>query len=255
MRLKLASVLAGAIVFGTFQGASAAPPSPYNWTGYYVGGHVGAGWDQNSAGIVGNSPALNALITIGVLPSTVSTNPNGPLGGIQAGYNYQINKMVYGVEADLSIASIDGSNSIVTRGLAPFATYTTTVDQRLNWFSTLRGRVGFIEMDRLLFYGTGGLAIGQSDYSANIHRAAIIVNFDVPASTSVTKVGWTIGAGAEYALDNKWSAKAEYLYYDLGNESITGSLTIAGFPTAAQATYSFATRGSIVRFGLNYKIR
>jgi len=73
---------------------------------------------------------LNALITIGVLPSSVSTNPSGPLGGIQAGYNYQINKMVYGVEADLSIASIDGSNSIVTRGLAPFATYTTTVDQR-----------------------------------------------------------------------------------------------------------------------------
>jgi outer membrane immunogenic protein len=213
------------------------------------------GWDQNSAGIVDDSPVLGALVTIGVLPSSVATNPSGPLGGVQAGYNYQINKMVYGVEADLSIASIDGSNSIVTRGLVPIATYTTTVDQRLNWFSTLRGRVGFIEMDHLLFYGAGGLAVVQSDYSANIHRAAILLNFDVPASTSVTKVGWTIGAGVEYALDNKWSAKAEYLYYDLDNESITGNLTIAGIPTPPQATYNFVTRGSIVRFGLNFKIQ
>jgi outer membrane immunogenic protein len=136
----------------------------------------------------------------------------------------------------------------------PFATYRTTVQQNLKWFATLRGRLGVAATDRLLLYGTGGLALGRLDYSGNIHRTAILLNFDVPASTSVTKAGWTIGAGAEYALPDQWSIKAEYLYYDLGSASITGNLTVLGVVTGPQATYSFATRGNIVRFGLNHPI-
>ena len=75
----------------------------------------------------------------------------------------------------------------------------------------------------MLFYGTGGLAVGQSNYSANIRRTAILLNFNVPASATETKIGWTIGAGAEYALPNNWSVKAEYLYYDLGSVTLNGT--------------------------------
>lgn len=183
------------------------------------------------------------------------TNPEALLTGLKLGYNYQRDKMVYGVEVDSTFANIHGSGLVNTRAILPTANYTSTADQQIKWFSTLRGRIGFTAMDNLLLYGTGGLAVGSLDYSANVHRSAIVLNHDIPASANVTKIGWTIGAGAEYALPDRWSVKAEYLYYDLGSESITGNLTIAGFPTPTQLTYSFATRGSIVRFGLNYKIR
>jgi len=223
VRLKLVSLLAAAIGFGTLQAASAAPPSPYNWTGFYFGGHVGLGWDDASSDITG-SALIRPLITVGSIPSSLATDPKGPLGGLQFGYNYQLNKMVYGVEVDFSLANIDGGASTTLPGpILPFATYTTTVDQRLNWFSTLRARVGFLQTDHVLFYGTGGLAVGQSNYTANIHRTAILLNFNVPASATETKTGWTVGAGAEYALDNKWSVKAEYLYYDLGSVTLNGT--------------------------------
>lgn len=254
MRLKLASLLAGAIVFSTIQAASAAPPPPFNWTGFYVGGHVGLGWDDASSNITGNA-LIRPLITVGSIPSSLATDPRGPLGGLQFGYNYQLNKMVYGIEADFSVANIDGGGATTLPGpFLPFATYTTSVDQRLKWFSTLRARVGFLQMDRVLFYGTGGLAIGQSNYSANIHRTAFLLNFSVPASATETKTGWTIGAGAEYVLPNNWSVKAEYLYYDLGSVTLNGTqVPTIILPNAA--SYNFVTRGSIVRFGLNYKIQ
>ncbi|HZL40637.1 MAG TPA: hypothetical protein VFC45_10220 [Pseudolabrys sp.] len=197
MRLKLASVLAGAIFFGTFQAASAAPPSPYNWTGFYVGGHVGLGWSEDSNGIVGDSPALAALVSIGVIPSSVATNTEGLLTGLQFGYNYQRDKMVYGVEMDSSFANIHGSGLVNIRAILPTANYTSTADQQIKWFSTLRGRIGFTAMDNLLLYATGGLAVGLLDYTANVHRGAIVLNYDIPASANVTKVGWTLGAGAE----------------------------------------------------------
>jgi outer membrane immunogenic protein len=159
------------------------------------------------------------------------------------------------LEADFSLADIEGSASTKMPGpILPFATYTTSVEQRLKWFATLRGRVGFTPIDKLLLFGTGGLAFGRIDYSGDIHRTAIILNFDVPASTSITKTGWTIGAGAEYALANKWSVKGEYLYYDLGGETLTGFQTPRPLIlTVNSASYTFATRGSLVRVGLNYK--
>ena len=241
-------------VFGV-QVASAAPPAPHNWAGFYAGGHLGYGWSAGTPGITGNALLLSALVTVGAIPSSLSADPKGWLAGVQAGYNFQVNKFVYGVEADFSLADIQGSNSVVRPGpILPFATYTTSVEQRMEWFGTLRGRLGVAATDQILLYGTGGLAFGRSNYGANIRRTAFLLNYNVPASPDVTRVGWTIGGGAEYALAGKWSVKAEYLYYDLGNVSTTGYLTIGPVVTATSATYSFATRGSIARVGFNYKI-
>jgi outer membrane immunogenic protein len=237
-----------------------APPlavaAPAGWTGWYVGGSLGYGWHNATAGIASNTPVLAALITIGTIPSSLTTDPKGGLGGLQLGYNYQINKAVFGVEADISLADISGRHSIRNPGpILPFAIYTTTVEQRLEWFGTLRGRVGFTPFDNLLIYGTGGLAYGRTNYNGNIQRSAILLNFGVPASTDVTKTGWTVGGGVEYALSNKWSVKAEYLYYDLGNATLTGNQKPPPlFLAASSASYSFATLGNIVRVGLNFRI-
>jgi opacity protein-like surface antigen len=233
--------------------ASAEPARSFNWNGFYFGGHFGGSYDHDDIGIVGNTPALALLVRNGTIPSSVASNPTGPLAGLQLGYNIQRGKMVYGVEADLSLASIEGKSTTITNGFLPFATYTTTVKQNLQWFSTVRGRLGFTQTNNLLIYGTGGLALGWSTYNANVHRSAILLNYDIPASANLLKAGWTVGLGAEYAMKDRWSFKAEYLYYDLGKESLTGNITIAGIPTPPQLGYTFETRGSIVRLGLNRK--
>lgn len=253
MRWGPAIVVAAAVAFGAAPLASAAPAS-FRWTGFYIGGNVGYGWDDASADVSSNTILLGALINVGTIPRSLTTNPNGWLGGVQLGYNYQIDKIVLGVEADFSLANIDGKASAANPGpILPFATYTTSAEQRLKWFGTLRGRLGFVPADMLLVYATGGLAFGETDYGANIRRTAILLNYNVPASADVTKVGWTLGGGAEYAVTKNWTLKAEYLYYDLGREALTGFLTIGPVVTATAAHYDFATRGSIARFGLNYK--
>jgi outer membrane immunogenic protein len=252
MRSVRRIAMAAAIVVGALHPAVAEVPSPFNWTGYYAGGSLGYGWQSETAGITGNTLILAGLINIGSVPRSLPVDPKGWLAGAQAGYNFQFNKIVLGGEADLSLADISGRSSVSLPGVLPIATYTTTVQQRMQWFGTVRARAGYTPIDRLLVYATGGLAVGRIDYGGNIHRAAIVLNFDIPASTTVTKAGWTIGAGAEYAWTKRFSVKGEYLYYDLGSESISGIQT-PSIILAQRATYSFTTRGSIVRLGLNYK--
>jgi outer membrane immunogenic protein len=246
-------VIAAAGAFISSQAVSAEPMPSFNWSGFYYGGHFGGGIDQDSTTITSNTLALSLLLRSGTIPSSVPSNPSGPLGGLQLGYNYQLGKMVYGVEADLSLAAIEGKSTTITNGFLPFATYTTTAKQNLQWFSTLRGRLGFTQTNNLLIYGTGGLALGWSTYNMDVHRTAVLLNYDIPASANVLKAGWTLGFGAEYAMKDRWSFKAEYLYYDLGKENMTGNITIAGIVTPPQLGYTFTTRGSIVRLGLNRK--
>jgi outer membrane immunogenic protein len=254
MRWRGVSFVTAALLLAASQAASAAPPVPYNWTGFYVGAHAGYGWDTESAAIQSSTLVLSGLFGNGTIPSALGVDPKGPLGGVQLGYNYQINRIVLGVEADVSLADMQGDVSVTNPGpVLPFASYTTSVEQRMRWFGTLRGRLGFAATDNLLIYGTGGLAYGETEFSANIHRSAILIKFDVPASTKDTRTGWTIGGGVEWALARNWSVKGEYLYYDLGDTTITGNVTLFGIVTAATANYSFATRGNIARIGINYR--
>jgi outer membrane immunogenic protein len=151
-----------------FQAASATPPSLYNWAGHCAGGHLGLGGSQDSTGIAGDTLALAALVSIGVIASSVATNLECLLTGLQFGCNYQRNKMVCGVEADSSFANIHGSGLVNTRAILPAANYTSTADQQIKWFATQLGRVGFTATDNLLLCGTGSLAVGLLDYSASV---------------------------------------------------------------------------------------
>jgi len=250
---RLATV--AAVVFGALHPAYAADAPLFTWTGFYVGGSLGYGWQSDATEITGNTPLIAALIPTGSIPKTQSLNSHGWLFGAQAGYNWQINRAVLGVEADFSLADIEGQAGETHPGpVLPFATYTTSTEQRMQWLSTVRGRLGYTPVDRLLVYATGGLAIGRIDYGANITRSAILLKFSLPASATVTKTGWTAGGGAEYALNSRLSLKAEYLYYDLGSESITGlEVPVPIILTRNSATYRFTNAGNIVRLGLNYK--
>jgi outer membrane immunogenic protein len=182
--------------------------SGFNWTGFYVGINGGGAW--------GGSDWDGYAVT---------NNPKGGLIGVTAGYNWQGagSPWVFGLEGDIGWAFINDS---VVCGAG------VNCQTKNNWLGTVRGRVGYA-FDRIMPYVTAGLAVG--DIEANVTAA--------PGSSS-TNAGWTIGAGVEGSIYANWTAKAEYLYADLG--SFTCSAGSCALPTNVDL------RQSILRAGVNY---
>src|ERR1700684_4069030 len=149
----------------------------YNWTGFYIGINGGGGFGRSDWDSIGSS-----------------FDVSGVLVGGTVGYNYQFGQAVVGVEGDIDWAHINGT----TNTACPFGCKTTD-----NWLSTVRGRIGYAA-DRFMPFITGGGAFG--DIKANTPGF----------SGSDDRAGWTIGGGLEFALAQNWTAKAEYLYVDLG---------------------------------------
>lgn len=142
-----------------------------------------------------------------------SADVDGFLGGLQAGYNWQgAGPLVFGVEADIQYADV--SSSAFT----------------LDYFGTVRARIGYA-FDQFLIYGTGGFAYGGGSYQL------------LGLSNDRNHLGWTLGAGAEYALGGNWSVKGEYLYIDLGDE------TYASFFGPRDVGMS----ANVLRAGVNYR--
>ncbi|MEP9374977.1 outer membrane protein [Mesorhizobium sp. KR1-2] len=164
----------------------------FSWTGAYVGLNVGFGggkFKHETANVVP--------------PMSFKAPSNGFIGGVQAGYNYQIDRWVVGAEADFQGASIKGESELP---------HGPTLGTKLDWYGTARARAGVLATDRLLVYGTGGLAYGHTKTYSKIHGGG--------RSISKTRAGWTVGAGAEYAVTEHVSLKTEYAYTDLGKARI-----------------------------------
>ena len=238
------------------QVAPAPPECDYTWTGFYFGGNAGYGWGSADTHF---DPLPDAVTFVDLAPQSLSPDPEGFIGGGQVGFNWQWNKwLVLGVEADFQGSDIEGHDTRFgfpdITGSPNFAAPDSFIfaHERMQWFGTARGRIGFAPLCRLLLYATGGLAYGNVDYSAN-------TNFDngftYPVRFSETNVGWTVGGGLEYAISHHWSVKAEYLYYDLGDQGRTQNQLIDGVPQGPPffVHYNFETTGNIVRGGLNFK--
>lgn len=266
----------------------------YAWTGFYVGGNVGYGWGDARTDIAGNGTSFftpSFVATEPVLPGTVvafadsnTARLNGVIGGGQVGYNYQFSpKWVLGFEADIQGAGKQGSNAFLDTfssrfctsavlftcvGTSPLnGTATTGYDAKIDWFGTVRGRLGLLITDQVLFYGTGGLAYGRVELSGNTTVNGSVVGIPGPPfsgatafSESKTKAGFAVGGGFEAKLWANWTWKIEYLYLDLGYLD-TASPFPAATPLAggfsSPFTGSITTRthftDNIVRVGLNYK--
>jgi len=206
--------------------------------------------------------------------SPLNTNPKGFLGGLQTGYNYQVNKLVFGIEADYAWANIAGSNARSLHsefnipGEPGFGITTNLMGrEKLDSLGTVRARLGVTPIERGLVYATGGLAFGHASSSIAVSQietgptcAGGITFTPSSGSASRTLTGWTIGGGGEWAFAPNWSAKAEYLHYDLGALQYTAN-QITGISCAPASTpFTFVNlapsaefKGSIVRFGLNFK--
>jgi outer membrane immunogenic protein len=180
----------------------APPPAPvFSWTGFYVGANVGFGGDQ-----------FRYPFDVPVVPISgeASLNSSGFFGGGQIGYNYQIANWVIGIEADLQKSDISGH---LDASVGPVS---LSAGSDLDWFGTVRGRLGFVAWDRLLIYGTGGWAYGRTSTNLDVSGFGGAFSF----SEDHSKSGWTAGAGLEYAVTNNLSIKGEYMYLDLGRDNI-----------------------------------
>lgn len=188
--------------------------STYNWSGAYIGAHLGGGWSHIDW----------TYVNFG---TTADHNGDGVLGGVQVGYNFQNGAFVYGLEADISAAGVNGS--------AHCPSPVWSCESKANMLGSVRGRLGWA-MDKVLFYGTGGLGYGTLDIRT--------VNSGNAFGTKKTRVGWTAGAGVEYAFNQHWTVKAEYKYFDLGSSDYAVD---GGEPVRAK------TRIHTGIIGVNYK--
>jgi outer membrane immunogenic protein len=273
------------------------PPAPvFSWTGWYAGGNVGYGWGDASTDLSGSinttSFAPPTQVTNASGFSTSHSQPlQGVIGGVQIGYNYQIiPRWVLGFETDIQASGERSrrtfaeafTGSVCTASVGPPATctafapatgnLTTLYDAKIDWFGTARGRVGYLANNELLVYATGGLAYGQ----VSLTGVTNIANFSfggfppfAPGNAgfgaSKTNVGWTAGAGIEGRLfawlPTGWTWKLEYLYVDLGLDTVTPGSTspfgsiLAGAFRSSLGTITTHTHftDNIVRVGLNYQ--
>jgi outer membrane immunogenic protein len=175
------------------------PRYPFSWTGFYIGGNLGYGWGSSSTiGQAGAPFNGNDGFTV---------NPSGWLGGLQAGYNWQIDNLVFGLEGDLgSIGADDSQSSATAFTKAEYGTY-----------GTLTARLGFVD-ERWLFYLKGGAAFANIENTAGAIAGGVVDPTDLTRSDE-TRGGWTIGSGAEFAFQPNWSMKIEYLYMDFGGDT------------------------------------
>lgn len=222
--------------------AFAAGPN-FTWTGYYFGVHGGYGFGSGSdSGTVTPSavPLLPTWVITAPAPGPfgiAGSTPSGGFGGFQLGYNWQTDRIIWGLETDFSFSGIKGS------GETPFQfainnpdqglfVGVASLDRKLDWFSTFRGRLGY-DFNPLMLYATAGLAIGHIKNTLSLSGTTFDTGGGVvfvgstsnSQSSSNVHVGFAIGAGAELPVSAGWTARAEYLFISFADN---GSLSVPG---------------------------
>jgi outer membrane immunogenic protein len=212
----------------------AAPPAPlaFDWSGLYVGGHIGYGWGQTDV-------ADHTLFGNFFIP-TQKFDTKGFLGGVQGGWNYQFGHFVLGSEVDFSWANVKGDETTSFGGVASI-----TRSSKAKWMGTATTRLGYA-WDRVLVYSKLGAAWAHFDYNDDFSISGIGSIYN--SSASETRAGWTVGTGIEWAFLGNWSAKVEYDYIDFGRRTVDFA-SVGPIPVNLDVDQ----RISQVKVGLNYR--
>jgi opacity protein-like surface antigen len=221
----------------------------YNWTGLYVGAHLGGG--------------VNLIDVTDPLGPALFGNPihsPGPFAGLQAGYNYQSGNFVYGVEADVSLPQMEGTG---TCSAVNADIINSTCRLSTDALGTLTGRLGLAlgPEGRALVYGKAGAAwsAGSFDIATGDMHGGEQGNPFAIKTAGLTQWGWTLGAGAEYALSSNWSVASEYDFTRFGDADVTllptaylsSTGVVTGTVPARQGQVSQDTHA--IKLGLNYR--
>jgi outer membrane autotransporter protein len=213
--------------------APAALVQPYNWTGFFVGGSFGA--------LNGRTDIDYLTLLIGGPGQTANPRFAGALGGLQAGYDYQTGKWVFGVEGNINATNAKGG-----RGCQ--LAFVVTCEDNKNWIGTATVRVGYEVWNRSLFYARGGAAFTDTRISSTCNGNGPFP-IDCPVTDTQSRAGWTIGIGSEFALTRNWTVRGETNYYDLGRTQYNLTGPLAG----ATITENVHETGFISTVGLNYR--
>jgi outer membrane immunogenic protein len=238
-------------------------PIAYDWSGFYIGGTAGAAWSDANIGldpVNGAPPNYFAADIPGVAAlGSSSLKAANPIFGGKAGYNFQSGMLVFGLEGDISSFRFRGSaktsgNPFTDFGVPfPFGSAAFNSNVSTDWLATIRPRFG-VAIERALFYGTGGLAYGNVGFS-NTYVDLVPLgagNGQEASSASGTRLGWTLGAGVDYAVTDHWIVSAEYLHVDLGSIKASGLVT-SGNPNTATLNFSTMLKSDLMRAGVGYK--
>jgi outer membrane immunogenic protein len=238
-----------------------APPpvAVYDWTGFYVGGNIGGAWSKGDVGPNTGAPfpGFNTVLTAPILifvPAQIGSFPatggwgSGVIGGVQAGYNVQKGRFVFGVEGDIDGTSLRAKSSTsVTRGppllLIGPQTVTANYSADTDWIATFRGRIGFTSTAQTLLYATGGLAAADvrlnTAYTTVLGPGLLAEGTNLTASDRARMTGWTAGVGGEWMFNRNWSFGIEYRHVDLGSRGVnTGWVDTSNVPFFAPNTAS-----------------
>ena len=242
-------VAAAAIGFGSFAIAPAAAsdlsvggpvPAPiFDWGGVYVGAHFGAAWDQTNWTEDASTSGSGGLVGPGFSDGKVSSS--GVLGGGQAGFNYQTNWVVFGMQADVSGAGISGSTSCFPE-LAPA---TSSCSTNINAFGTVTMRFGAV-YGNSLFYVLGGLAWANERLANPCNMCSPTFGPSTAVYSSI-RDGFTAGLGIEYAFAGGWSAFLQYNYATLNKRDLSFNS-----PAPANFTENIGDNMNVIKAGINY---
>jgi len=186
----------------------------FTWTGFYVGAQTGYAFGHSSI----NDYYRLAISTGMAGPQSLS--PDGWLGGLHLGYNYQMGNLVLGVDGQFDWGAFSASGSAYyPRSFFQYTDiWTLHRSVRGNSLATVGARVGYA-MNNVLLYAKGGLALTQWKYQDSSSDTLFGPYFSSYASATNNTAGWFVGAGAEYALNNNWSVNLEYRYVGFGRET------------------------------------
>ncbi len=176
-----------------------ALPPPPTWTGCYIGGNIGGGWNT----ISGFDPTN--MVSVG------NGNGSGFVGGGQVGCDYQYNSIVVGIAGMFDGSTVSGTGPNLE---IPGVTNKSVIP----WLATLTGRIGFVAMPSTLLYAKGGAAWAQDNINTTNISSPLLAVGPVSAS-SYAASGWTVGGGLEYVFAPHWSVFVEYDYMDFGTST------------------------------------
>ena len=224
------------------------PPPAWSWAGPYIGANLGYSWGSSNVNASFINSATGALVSTG----STTVHPDGVIGGGQIGYNWQFGNWVPGLEADIQGSGEQGSGTIICPTLCSVnGPVTVSITEKLEWFGTVRGRLGWTVTPETMIYATGGLAYGELNDSGNISDGVTTTGFNF----SKTSAGWTAGGGVESHLTGNWTWKIEYLFLTLDEPSGTVATPIIPVVRAPPVNVTFDPifTDNIIRAGLNYK--
>jgi outer membrane immunogenic protein len=220
----------------------------YDWAGFYAGINGGYGWTARTSDITyyGIDPGGPFLAN-----RDRGFNANGVFGGLQIGYNWQRDRLVFGIEGDFELSAIKDRFTQIVGPAFDFERDTFLGKMNVNYFGTVRGRLGY-SLDRSLVYVTGGFAFADIDQRQDsIPPPDRLALGAVPVfrEQNGIRTGYVVGAGIEHKFDPSWSLKGEYQYLNFGSDPLNG--VVPGAPVIL-TTSGIANSFHTIRVGLNY---